>query len=183
MGRVAESQTKTSWLYGQNHLVDLGELKGDTKSLLIGGSYCWCAPSKSTTKQKSIRVISLQRPIIHCFIRLSTYKHLHLFTMSNINGGTRGRNAMSSVDFYRRVPKDLTEVRYNICTNIVSHCIGYAVFSFQCAISVAFSSVCTAFSSTKSTRGVIQYMTMPQQYLQLPNLHGVMLLFCTNILF
>jgi len=30
---------------------------------------------------------------------------------NNINGGGRGRNAMSSVDFYRRVPKDLTEVR------------------------------------------------------------------------
>jgi len=29
--------------------------------------------------------------------------------MSNINGGTRSRNALSSVDFYRRVPKDLTE--------------------------------------------------------------------------
>lgn len=27
----------------------------------------------------------------------------------NINGGSRQRNAMSSVDFYRRVPKDLTE--------------------------------------------------------------------------
>ena len=32
--------------------------------------------------------------------------------MNNINGGGgRGRNMMSSVDFYRRVPKDLTEVR------------------------------------------------------------------------
>ena len=31
---------------------------------------------------------------------------------NNINGGGRGRNAMSSVDFYRRVPKDLTEVRW-----------------------------------------------------------------------
>jgi len=30
---------------------------------------------------------------------------------NNINGGGR-RNALSSVDFYRRVPKDLTEVRY-----------------------------------------------------------------------
>jgi len=28
---------------------------------------------------------------------------------NNISGGGRGRNAMSSVDFYRRVPKDLTE--------------------------------------------------------------------------
>ena len=34
-------------------------------------------------------------------------------TMSNINGGMGrgGRSALSSVDFYRRVPKDLTEVR------------------------------------------------------------------------
>ncbi len=33
--------------------------------------------------------------------------------MSNINGGMGrgGRSALSSVDFYRRVPKDLTEVR------------------------------------------------------------------------
>jgi hypothetical protein len=30
---------------------------------------------------------------------------------NNINGGGR-RNALSSVDFYRRVPKDLTEVRF-----------------------------------------------------------------------
>ena len=31
---------------------------------------------------------------------------------SNIGGsGGRGRNALSSVDFYRRVPRDLTEVR------------------------------------------------------------------------
>jgi hypothetical protein len=29
----------------------------------------------------------------------------------NINGGGGKRQAMSSVDFYRRVPKDLTEVR------------------------------------------------------------------------
>eukprot|EP00529_Nitzschia_sp_RCC80_P041405 CAMPEP_0113500158 /NCGR_PEP_ID=MMETSP0014_2-20120614/32153_1 /TAXON_ID=2857 /ORGANISM="Nitzschia sp." /LENGTH=476 /DNA_ID=CAMNT_0000394423 /DNA_START=42 /DNA_END=1469 /DNA_ORIENTATION=+ /assembly_acc=CAM_ASM_000159 len=29
--------------------------------------------------------------------------------MNNINGGGRSRNALSSVDFYRRVPKDLTE--------------------------------------------------------------------------
>jgi hypothetical protein len=33
--------------------------------------------------------------------------------MSNINGGGARRNMMSSVDFYRRVPKDLTEVRGN----------------------------------------------------------------------
>ena len=44
---------------------------------------------------------------------------------NNINGGGRRGNALSSVDFYRRVPKDLTEVRkkrylyvdmYVICT-------------------------------------------------------------------
>lgn len=29
----------------------------------------------------------------------------------NINGGGGSRNVLSSVDFYRRVPKDLTEVR------------------------------------------------------------------------
>lgn len=33
---------------------------------------------------------------------------------NNLNGGGRGRNALSSVDFYRRVPKDLTEVRQKI---------------------------------------------------------------------
>lgn len=35
--------------------------------------------------------------------------------MSNINGGMMGQGSrssgLSSVDFYRRVPKDLTEVR------------------------------------------------------------------------
>ena len=31
---------------------------------------------------------------------------------NNISGGGRSRNAMSSVDFYRRVPKDLTEVSF-----------------------------------------------------------------------
>jgi hypothetical protein len=35
--------------------------------------------------------------------------------MSNINGGGARRNMMSSVDFYRRVPKDLTEVRKRQC--------------------------------------------------------------------
>ena len=30
---------------------------------------------------------------------------------NNIYGGGGRRNAMASVDFYRRVPKDLTEVR------------------------------------------------------------------------
>jgi hypothetical protein len=35
-------------------------------------------------------------------------------TMSNqINGGRARTNALSSVDFYRRVPKDLTEVGRN----------------------------------------------------------------------
>jgi hypothetical protein len=35
----------------------------------------------------------------------------------NINGGGGKRQAMSSVDFYRRVPKDLTEVSqcYVLC--------------------------------------------------------------------
>lgn len=31
---------------------------------------------------------------------------------NNIYGGGGQRTAMSSLDFYRRVPKDLTEVRY-----------------------------------------------------------------------
>lgn len=31
--------------------------------------------------------------------------------MNNINGGPGRRSGMASVDFYRRVPKDLTEVR------------------------------------------------------------------------
>jgi hypothetical protein len=31
--------------------------------------------------------------------------------MNNINGGGGRRGGLSSVDFYRRVPKDLTEVR------------------------------------------------------------------------
>jgi hypothetical protein len=37
---------------------------------------------------------------------------------NNLNGGGRGRNALSSVDFYRRVPKDLTEVR--LCGFVVN---------------------------------------------------------------
>ena len=41
------------------------------------------------------------------------FPHPSARTMSNINGGMGrgGRSALSSVDFYRRVPKDLTEVR------------------------------------------------------------------------
>ena len=37
---------------------------------------------------------------------------------NNIYGGGGRRNAMASVDFYRRVPKDLTEVRIfmHICS-------------------------------------------------------------------
>lgn len=38
--------------------------------------------------------------------------------MNNINGGGGRRQALSSVDFYRRVPKDLTEVRNAFSENI-----------------------------------------------------------------
>lgn len=43
----------------------------------------------------------------------AAFSSLSASTMSNINGGMGrgGRSALSSVDFYRRVPKDLTEVR------------------------------------------------------------------------
>jgi hypothetical protein len=43
----------------------------------------------------------------------------------NINGGGGKRQAMSSVDFYRRVPKDLTEV---------SKCIVLIVMDYACFI-------------------------------------------------
>jgi hypothetical protein len=36
---------------------------------------------------------------------------------NNISGGGRSRNTLSSVDFYRRVPKDLTEVRRHADTH------------------------------------------------------------------
>jgi len=61
----------------------------------------------------------LERKVIHLKIPRKRYKsqHFELETISsriltmhgNINGATRRRTTMSSVDFYRRVPKDLTE--------------------------------------------------------------------------
>ena len=47
--------------------------------------------------------------------------------MNNINGGGRSRNMMSSVDFYRRVPKDLTEV------SLLFYCL---VISLYCEVLV-----------------------------------------------
>ena len=34
----------------------------------------------------------------------------NIYGGGGVGGGRRGRSAMASVDFYRRVPKDLTEV-------------------------------------------------------------------------
>ena len=52
-------------------------------------------------------------------------------TMSNqISSGTRGSNAMSSVDFYRRVPRDLTEVK----TSIRMEWQGESPLSFLCCV-------------------------------------------------
>jgi hypothetical protein len=50
---------------------------------------------------------------------------------NNINGGGRSRNVMSSVDFYRRVPKDLTEVSTMAC---VSHWICLVVRMRPCGV-------------------------------------------------
>lgn len=47
--------------------------------------------------------------------------------MNNINGGGGRRNAMSSVDFYRRVPKDLTEVRVMLC--LLDSCAGLVILA------------------------------------------------------
>jgi hypothetical protein len=80
----------------------------------------------------------------HCY-RVCITSLFSFYIMSNINGGSHTRNAMSSVDFYRRVPKDLTEVSEH-------HCIGVA---FVLCLP-PFSSVCTAFPSTKCTMGVTQ---------------------------
>lgn len=44
-------------------------------------------------------------------VYLVIYYNNNQRTMNNINGGGGRKNMMSSVDFYRRVPKDLTEVR------------------------------------------------------------------------
>ena len=43
---------------------------------------------------------------------------------NNIYGGGGRRNAMASVDFYRRVPKDLTEVR-NVCIYSIQNNLNY----------------------------------------------------------
>ena len=39
------------------------------------------------------------------------YNNTKMSAPNNIYGGGGRRSAMASVDFYRRVPKDLTEVR------------------------------------------------------------------------
>jgi len=74
--------------------------------------------------------------------------------MSNINGGGGRRNMMSSVDFYRRVPKDLTEAT------------SLGAFMSICAISVMgvlFFSETLAFARTKIVTSItVDENTQPQ---------------------
>jgi len=51
--------------------------------------------------------------------------------MNNINGGGGRRGGLSSVDFYRRVPRDLTEVSFchpqKAFVKLCSFCTGFYV--------------------------------------------------------
>jgi protein disulfide-isomerase-like protein len=73
---------------------------------------------------------------------------------NNINGGSRGRNAMSSVDFYRRVPKDLTEATT----------LGAAMSVVALSImAILFFSETAAFARTKiATSITLDENTQPQ---------------------
>ena len=50
---------------------------------------------------------------------------------NNIYGGGGRRNAMASVDFYRRVPKDLTEVRKCMHLYSVRVCLIYVMWALR----------------------------------------------------
>jgi len=73
---------------------------------------------------------------------------------NNISGGGRSRNAMSSVDFYRRVPKDLTEATT----------LGAAMSLFALSImGILFFSETAAFARTKiATSITLDENTQPQ---------------------
>jgi len=73
---------------------------------------------------------------------------------NNISGGGRGRNAMSSVDFYRRVPKDLTEATS----------LGAAMSMIALGImGVLFFSETAAFARTKIVTSItLDENTQPQ---------------------
>mmetsp|Transcript_16005 Transcript_16005/g.37074 ORF Transcript_16005/g.37074 Transcript_16005/m.37074 type:complete len:483 (-) Transcript_16005:185-1633(-) len=73
---------------------------------------------------------------------------------NNINGGGRGRNAMSSVDFYRRVPKDLTEATT----------LGAAMSVFALSImAILFFSETAAFARSRIVTSItLDENTQPQ---------------------
>ena len=75
------------------------------------------------------------------------YNNTKMSAPNNIYGGGGRRSAMASVDFYRRVPKDLTEVRFIIYTSC-------SIYSCVCDIAIYF--LCYVVWSDKegcSTRG------------------------------
>lgn len=112
----------------------------------------------------------------------SNHQH-HTSTMSNnIHGGGRSRNMMSSVDFYRRVPKDLTEVRYSLHVTTCRHhhhssnqhpiwtksiqpplgCLHWPVVCTTCALENAHrQQTRNAFFATKS---ILEYYMIVQKY-------------------
>jgi len=74
--------------------------------------------------------------------------------MNNISGGGRGRKAMSSVDFYRRVPRDLTEA-----TSLGALMSILAIST----MAILFFAETFAFLSTKTTTSIaIDENTQPQ---------------------
>ena len=80
---------------------------------------CWQpGSSRSSWSRQTVRCpVSKKKPangkqLIFRYLFLLVASCCISLTMSNqINGGRGRTNALSSVDFYRRVPKDLTEVR------------------------------------------------------------------------
>ena len=69
-------------------------------------------PTK-THSRISCRQSSFVNPTCILLSSLALFIHQHKFVkkkMNNINGHGGRRSAMASMDFYRRVPKDLTEV-------------------------------------------------------------------------
>jgi hypothetical protein len=67
---------------------------------------------RSRSSSSSVSVVVVVFGIAQHFARARNYatKIMQGGGANNLNGGGGRRQALSSVDFYRRVPKDLTEV-------------------------------------------------------------------------
>jgi hypothetical protein len=69
---------------------------------------------------------------VFCFLYYFFYigeqnRYISIIMQNNLNGSGGRRQALSSVDFYRRIPKDLTEVSGVTCCAALFVCASYYV--------------------------------------------------------